>query len=110
MMGTPVTALRAGVVEDIGNESGYGHYVVVKHTRVDGSNFWTQYAHLDPKLIVSDGSIVSRGSWLGMVGRSGNVTARTPTNLHFEIRTAHPARAGLLDRVDPTPFLCISGF
>ncbi len=57
---------------------GYGKLIIVKHNET----FLSAYAH-NRKMLVSEGSIVTRGQPIGEMGRSGNSER---VKLHFEIR------------------------
>ncbi len=82
--GTPVRAVRSGVVAYAGNElRGFGNLVLIKHA--DG---WvTAYAH-NQMLLVKRGQRVARGQAIARVGRTGNVQA---PQLHFEMRRGRKA-------------------
>jgi murein DD-endopeptidase MepM/ murein hydrolase activator NlpD len=82
--GTPVRAVRSGVVAYAGNElRGFGNLVLIKH-----SGGWvTAYAH-NQKLLVRRGQRVARGQAIARVGRTGNVQA---PQLHFEMRRGKKA-------------------
>lgn len=90
--GTPVYAVRGGVVEIVTSDTratrrfaGYGNAVVVHHPDLD---VWTFYAHLD-EVSVESGDTVAPGQPLGVVGNTTN--GRFPhmvPHLHFEVRRA----------------------
>ncbi len=82
--GTPVRAVRGGIVAYAGNElRGFGNLVLIKH-----SGGWvTAYAH-NQKLLVRRGERVARGQAIARVGRTGNVQA---PQLHFEMRRGKKA-------------------
>lgn len=92
--GTPVYAVRGGVVETVAREgegsrrfAGYGNAVVVRHEE-DGR--WSFYAHLD-RVDVEPGQYVLPGDKLGDVGATTN--GRFPNmvaHLHFEVREGRP--------------------
>lgn len=78
-IGTPILAAEAGTVTSIGRlESGYGHYVMVRHT--DGNT--TLYAHLSD-ITVRLWATVKKGDLIGYSGNTGNSTG---PHLHFEVR------------------------
>jgi murein DD-endopeptidase MepM/ murein hydrolase activator NlpD len=91
--GTPVYAVRRGVVETVASErvranfTGYGNAIVVHHA--DDAR-WSFYAHLD-EVLVEQGQVVEPGM---LIGRVGNTTNRhfpgMGTHLHFEVRVAQP--------------------
>lgn len=88
--GTPVYAVRPGIVEHVasnsdrrGQFSGYGNAVVIFHPDED---CWTFYAHLEEAL-VEVGQKVETSEHIGSVGNSSN--GRFPgmgVHLHFEVR------------------------
>lgn len=116
--GTPVYAVRAGVVEAVARNTtqtlfaGYGNAVVVHHPE-DGR--WSFYAHLDD-VVVEEGQAVEPGALLGHVGNTTN--GRFPgmgSHLHFEVRVPRPDGSspfpGVYRRhnVDPAPWLAAMG-
>jgi murein DD-endopeptidase MepM/ murein hydrolase activator NlpD len=88
--GTPVTAARDGVVEAAGWLPGYGKVVVLRHEQ----GVTTLYAHLS-RILVDAGRPLSRGTVVGLVGRTGDASG---PHLHFEVRVRGAA-------VDPAPTL-----
>ena len=83
--GALVYAIAAGTVVYAG--ANYpGRVVIVEHT---GALF-SMYGHLDPALAVKVGQRVHRGTRLGTVLRRGD---KTPSHLHFEVRTFLTTRA-----------------
>jgi murein DD-endopeptidase MepM/ murein hydrolase activator NlpD len=77
-LGTPVVAVRDGVVAAVGTLAGYGKVVELAH----GQGVTTLYAHLSTTL-VEPGKRVARGTVVGLVGRTGDATG---PHLHFELR------------------------
>jgi murein DD-endopeptidase MepM/ murein hydrolase activator NlpD len=76
--GTPVKSAGDGIITFTGNKSGYGHTVIVKHTKV----YETLYAHLDHFATnTHPGKNVSQGDIIGYVGSSGLATG---PHLHYE--------------------------
>lgn len=76
--------------------SGYGNYVVVRHTNGSGKHLInTLYAHLD-SIYVRVGQRVAAGQALG---KEGNTGVGTGPHLHFEVRLPNNTR------VDPSPYL-----
>lgn len=76
--------------------SGYGNYVMVKHSDVSGRHLVTTlYAHLD-SIYVRVGQKVAMGQALG---KEGNTGIGSGPHLHFEVRLPNGTK------VDPTPFL-----
>jgi murein DD-endopeptidase MepM/ murein hydrolase activator NlpD len=90
-MGTPVVASRDGVVSAVGPLAGYGNVVELSH----GQGVSTLYAHLS-RILVEPGRRVTRGTTVGLVGRTGDATG---PHLHFELRIRGAAidPAGALD-------------
>ncbi len=76
--GTPIQAVKGGVVTISERGSSYGNYVVLNHG--DGTS--SLYAHMSSRA-VSVGQVVSQGSVLGYVGSTG---VSTGNHLHLEIR------------------------
>lgn len=74
--GTPILAAAAGVVRFSGPRGGYGGFVEIAHP--DGSR--TRYGHME-RLMVSAGTVVDRGTILGLMGSTGRSTG---SHLHFE--------------------------
>ena len=75
---TPVKASGDGVVSFVGNKSGYGRTVEIKH----GGNIKTLYAHLEKfNKKTKVGAKVKQGEIIAYVGDSGRATG---THLHFE--------------------------
>lgn len=104
ILGTPNTlALAAdrGKVTFVGERAGYGLMVEIGHANAEGKTVsYTAYAHL-ASASVKKGQRVTAGQDIGVVGRSGNVPADAPTQLHFEIRTRSMPGKGLGGRRDP---------
>jgi murein DD-endopeptidase MepM/ murein hydrolase activator NlpD len=68
--------------------TGWGNYVVVRHTLKNGETIYSLYGHLAPKTVrVKKGDIVSAGEPLGKVGRTGRASS---AHLHLEIRKSMP--------------------
>ncbi|MDR0558282.1 MAG: M23 family metallopeptidase [Treponema sp.] len=77
-LGAEVYAAQSGVVTDIGSDSVYGNYIVIKH---EGA--WASlYGHLS-KIEVRLQASVQTGDFIGRVGSTGQSTG---PHLHFEIR------------------------
>ena len=75
---TPVKASGDGVVSFVGNKSGYGRTVEIKH----GGNIKTLYAHLERfNKKTKVGAKVKQGDIIAYVGDSGQATG---PHLHFE--------------------------
>jgi murein DD-endopeptidase MepM/ murein hydrolase activator NlpD len=76
-IGTFVTAPADGVVVFANRESGLGRMLKLNH----GYGYTTVYGHLD-RLLVKEGTKVSRGQPIGRVGMSGRTTG---PHLHYEV-------------------------
>ncbi|SBW06829.1 Peptidase, M23 family [uncultured Eubacteriales bacterium] len=76
--GTPIEAVKGGVVTISEMGSSYGNYVVLNHG--DGTS--SLYAHMSARS-VSVGQVVKQGAVLGYVGSTGSSTGN---HLHLEIR------------------------
>lgn len=89
--GTDVLAAGEGTVVYAGDSlRGYGNAAVLDH----GEGISTLYGHLR-EICVKSGDVVSPGTVIGTVGRTGNVTT---SHLHFEIRVGGRS-------VDPAKYL-----
>ena len=91
--GTEIQATGRGVVESVGEETGYGKCVVIDH----GYGFKSRYAHMS-SIKVRKGQEVGRGHLLGLVGSTGQSTG---DHLHYEIE-----KDG--EKVDPIQY-CYDG-
>ncbi|MDH7604465.1 MAG: M23 family metallopeptidase [Melioribacter sp.] len=78
-VGTNVYAPGAGVVDFIGNRSGFGLTLEIDH----GFGYRTIYAHLS-SVKVKLGQKISRGDIIAKTGNSGFLT--TGPHLHYEVR------------------------
>lgn len=89
--GEPVYSAANGIVVFSGWNTALGHLVLIEHHLPDGRKVWSQYAHLD-KRMVHQGDIVWRRQQIGTVGRGPN--NRFTAHLHFELRKTNlPANA-----------------
>jgi murein DD-endopeptidase MepM/ murein hydrolase activator NlpD len=78
--GTPIYAAGNGVVERVGWESGYGKFVLVRHT----NGYETAYGHMTAYARgIDQGTRVRQGQVIGFVGSTG---LSTGSHLHYEIR------------------------
>lgn len=77
--GTKVLATGDGEVDFMGQQSGYGNIVVVKHH----NGYSTYYAHLSGFAGIKRGQRVQQGQLLGYVGQTGWATG---PHLHYEFR------------------------
>lgn len=115
--GTPVRAMRSGLVEHSGQKSGYGECLLLRHS--DGST--SMYAHLNDRL-VEQGMLVQGGTPIARMGRtssSGTKPARLEqqgsgadsrcqqfrnmgVHLHFSTH-GHPRTVNRATQVRPLP-------
>jgi len=78
-IGTPIYAAGGGMVSFVGWKSGYGRFVVIKHS----NNLSTAYAHASKfAKNLTVGSVVKQGDVIAYVGDSGDTTG---AHLHFEV-------------------------
>jgi murein DD-endopeptidase MepM/ murein hydrolase activator NlpD len=78
--GTPVWAAGAGVVDTIGQQGGYGKFIVLRH----GQRYSTLYGHLSRfREGLRRGNPVQAGEVIGYVGMTGLATG---PHLHYEFR------------------------
>ena len=87
-VGTPVYAAASGEVikskyyltgsYDGSYRDGYGNYVMIDH-----GDYYTLYAHLQYKQVVSVGQTVTKGQLIAYTASTGNSTG---PHLHFEVR------------------------
>lgn len=77
-IGTPVLAIREGVVLDATHSSGYGYYVKILHP--DGST--STYGHGNGVFNVKKDDIVTAGTQIMESGNSGNSTG---PHMHLEV-------------------------
>lgn len=76
--GTPLVAIGAGVVTEVGYDGAYGNKTVL--TLEDGTELW--YCHQSSQS-VAVGDRVATGDLIGAVGSTGNTTG---SHLHLEVR------------------------
>ncbi|MGN7409984.1 M23 family metallopeptidase [Sporosarcina sp. SAFN-010] len=97
--GTSVKASAAGSVVKATYHSGWGNYIMIRHS-IGGQTYDTIYAHLS-SIGVAVGNTVSQGQ---IIGKSGNTGNSTGPHLHFELH-----KGGFLSNnnnaVDPKPYL-----
>lgn len=76
--GDVVIAPASGVVSEAGWKGGYGNMVEIDH----GNGLKTRYGHLS-KIEVENGTQITRGQLIGLVGSTGRSTG---PHLHYELR------------------------
>ena len=89
--GTPLVAVRDGIVVEAGEGGGRGNYVGVYHPVVDRTYV---YLHLQRPAPVSTGQRLRGGQRVGEVGCSGSCFG---DHLHFEIRRGRDLAGQALD-------------
>ena len=83
LAGTPIPAASSGEVWYSGyNNGGYGNVVVIKSEGLDGSAYFTLYAHQNGNDMPKVGEVVNAGDVIGQVGSTGRSTG---PHLHFEV-------------------------
>lgn len=99
--GSPIYAVLDGLVLAVGNISGYGLAVVVRHPEHD---LVSLYAHLDSAR-VRKGQHVSVGQRIAKMGGSGwrpdEPNRTVPIHLHFEFLDTWPPAGKDQNRLDP---------
>ena len=79
LSGDPIRSIEAGTVVEVSYQaSGFGHYIVVKHS----NGLYSLYGHLKAKPLYKKGANVSKGCIIGYMGNTGNSTG---THLHLEL-------------------------
>lgn len=77
-IGTPINAVRGGVVESATKSStGYGWHIIINH----GGGVKTLYGHCS-ELLVAAGEPVTQGQVIALVGKTGRVTG---PHLHLNV-------------------------
>jgi murein DD-endopeptidase MepM/ murein hydrolase activator NlpD len=94
--GTPLLAVRDGVVIERGEGGGRGNYVAIYDAPLDRTYV---YLHLQSPASVATRQPVSGGQQLGQVGCTGSCFG---DHLHFEIRRGHNVEG---EAIDPLPDL-----
>lgn len=102
--GTPLVAVRDGVVVDGASENGQysggrGNYVVI-YSQLDDRSY--VYLHMLKPALVSKGDSVAAGQPLGQVGCTGSCLG---PHLHFEVRNGRASLRAETKAVDPLPLL-----
>jgi murein DD-endopeptidase MepM/ murein hydrolase activator NlpD len=96
-IGTKVMAIADATVEFVGQQTGYGNFIVLKHS----GNYSTAYGHLSAFAKgLHKGEKVSQGDVIGYVGMTGWATG---PHLHYEFRVAGVATNPLTAKI-PTAF------
>jgi murein DD-endopeptidase MepM/ murein hydrolase activator NlpD len=78
--GTPIYAAGNGTIEKAGWESGYGKFILIRHT----NGYETAYGHMSAYARgMEEGKRVRQGQVIGFVGSTG---LSTGSHVHYEIR------------------------
>jgi hypothetical protein len=108
-IGSPIRAVKAGVVQIAapnGTYNRYGNLVVIKHDDPTEAPL-SLYAHMN-ELKVRKWQRVRAGQLIGTMGNTSadrvNPNHKVATHLHFELLKAFPAPPDT-GRIDPMPFL-----
>lgn len=77
-IGTPINAVKSGIVESaVKSSGGYGWHIIIDH----GDGVKTLYGHCSA-LLVSDGQEIVAGQAIALVGKTGRVTG---PHLHLNV-------------------------
>jgi len=100
--GTPIRAVKAGVVLYAGNSGDWaGNHVAIKHA--DGMT--TMSSHMS-SMAVSAGQTVRAGQVIGHVGQTGRAFG---AHLHFELYPAGVKYGDVYKAINPQPWLAANG-
>jgi murein DD-endopeptidase MepM/ murein hydrolase activator NlpD len=100
--GTPIRAVRAGVVLYAGNSGNWaGNHVAIKHA--DGMT--TMSSHMS-SMAVRAGQSVNAGQVIGYVGQTGRAFG---AHLHFELYPAGVKYGDVYKAINPQPWLASNG-
>ena len=100
--GTPIRAVKAGVVVFAGNSGDWaGNHVAIKH----GDGMTTMSSHMS-SIAVGSGQAVRAGQIIGYVGQSGRAFG---AHLHFELYPAGVRYGDVYRAINPQPWLSAAG-
>jgi murein DD-endopeptidase MepM/ murein hydrolase activator NlpD len=100
--GTPIRAVRSGVVLYAGNSGDWaGNHVAIKH----GDGMTTMSSHMS-SIAVRAGQSVQAGQIIGRVGQTGRAFG---AHLHFELYPAGVKYGDVYKAINPQPWLRSSG-
>jgi murein DD-endopeptidase MepM/ murein hydrolase activator NlpD len=100
--GTPIRAVRSGVVLYAGNSGNWaGNHVAIKH----GDGMTTMSSHMS-SMAVRAGQHVQAGQIIGRVGQTGRAFG---AHLHFELYPAGVKYGDVYRAINPQPWLRASG-
>jgi murein DD-endopeptidase MepM/ murein hydrolase activator NlpD len=77
-----ILASADGIVHNVGYNSLFGKYVVIKHV-INGKYYITEYAHAD-NIYVEKGQKVKKGDVIALIGLTGNTDGY---HLHYAIKS-----------------------
>ncbi|MCR8963958.1 M23 family metallopeptidase [Brevibacillus halotolerans] len=102
--GDKIVAAYRGTVIRSEESSSYGNVVYINHKLRKNDWVQTRYAHMHKKPIVDVDEEVSKGTKLGLMGETGEVTG---VHLHFETRESskEPDRSNKSVPVDPLNYV-----
>jgi murein DD-endopeptidase MepM/ murein hydrolase activator NlpD len=100
--GTPIRAVKAGVVLYAGNSGDWaGNHVAIKH----GDGMTTMSSHMS-SMAVHAGETVQAGQIIGRVGQTGRAFG---AHLHFELYAAGAKYGDVYKAINPQPWLKANG-
>jgi murein DD-endopeptidase MepM/ murein hydrolase activator NlpD len=100
--GTPIRAVKSGVVLYAGNSGDWaGNHVAIKH----GDSKTTMYSHMS-SMAVRAGETVQAGQVVGRVGETGRAFG---AHLHFELYPAGVKYGDVYKAINPQPWLKANG-
>ncbi len=100
--GTPIHAVKSGVVLYAGNSGNWaGNHVAIKHA--DGKT--TMYSHMS-SMSGHVGQMVQAGDVIGRVGETGRAFG---AHLHFELYPAGVKYGDVYEAINPQPWLAANG-
>jgi murein DD-endopeptidase MepM/ murein hydrolase activator NlpD len=100
--GTPIRAVKAGVVLYAGNSGDWaGNHVAIKH----GDGMTTMSSHMS-SMAVNAGQTVRAGQVIGYVGQTGRAFG---AHLHFELYPAGIKYGDVYKAINPQPWLATNG-
>jgi murein DD-endopeptidase MepM/ murein hydrolase activator NlpD len=100
--GTPIRAVKAGIVLFAGNSGDWaGNHVAIRHA--DGMT--TMYSHMS-SVATSAGATVQAGQIIGYVGQSGRAFG---AHLHFELYPVGVKYGDVYKAINPQPWLAANG-
>jgi murein DD-endopeptidase MepM/ murein hydrolase activator NlpD len=100
--GTPIRAVKSGVVLFAGNEGDWaGNHVAIRH----GDGKTTMSSHMS-SMAVGSGQTVQAGQVIGYVGQTGRAFG---AHLHFELYPVGVRYGDVYNAIDPQPWLAANG-